>query len=197
MESKEQIYKELVREAKSANAKLQRLRGHYGEYYGWAGKRLIDKLSIDAVNTVSDKGYIRFNKNLSTVQMKATLKALKEFKHSKTSTVKGVAENIEKIKTGLGSTFDIDSETAQRIFDFFETDKYNLSDEVKYEIIVTAIEIGIKKRQGVDVYLKEIKNYIDYGNDEDLKATLKEVFEGVVNGTIDFGKMKDLKGVQY
>lgn len=197
MESKEQIYKELVREAKSANVKLQRLRGHYGEHYGWAGKRLIDKLSIDAVNTVSDKGYIRFNKNLSTVQMKATLKALKEFKSSKTSTVKGVAENIEKIKTGLGSSFDIDSETAQRIFDFFETDKYNLSDEVKYEIIVTAIEIGIKKRQSVDVYLKEIKNYIDYGNDADLKATLKEIFEGVVNGTIDFGNMKDLKGVYY
>jgi hypothetical protein len=197
MESKEQIYKELVREAKSANAKLRRLRGHYGEHYGWAGKRLIDKLSIDAVNTVSDKGYIRFNKNLSTVQMKATLKALKEFKSSKTSTVKGVAENIEKIKTGLGSSFDIDSETAQRIFDFFETDKYNLSDEVKYEIIVTAIEIGIKKRQSADVYLKEIKNYIDYGNDADLKATLKEIFEGVVNGTIDFGKMKDLKGVYY
>lgn len=197
MESKEQIYKELVRETKSANAKLQRLRGHYGEHYGWAGKRLIDKLSIDAVNTVSDKGYIRFNKNLSTVQMKATLKALKEFKSSKTSTVKGVAENIEKIKTGLGSSFDIDSETAQRIFDFFETDKYNLSDEVKYEIIVTAIEIGIKKRQSADVYLKEIKNYIDYGNDADLKATFKEIFEGVVNGTIDFGKMKDLKGVYY
>lgn len=197
MESKEQIYKELVREAKSANAKLQRLRGHYGEHYGWAGKRLLDKLSIDAVNTVSDKGYIRFNKNLSTVQMKATLKALKEFKSSKTSTVKGVAENIEKIKTGLGSSFDIDSETAQRIFDFFETDKYNLSDEVKYEIIVTAIEIGIKKRQSADVYLKEIKNYIDYGNDADLKATLKEIFEGVVNGTIDFGKMKDLKEVYY
>lgn len=197
MESKEQIYNELVREAKSANAKLQRLRGHYGEHYGWAGKRLIDKLSIDALNTVSDKGYIRFNKNMSTVQMKATLKALKEFKSSKTSTVKGVAENIEKIKTGIGSSFDIDSETAQRIFDFFETDKYNLSDEVKYEIIVLAIEIGIKKRQSVDVYLKEIKNYIDYGNDADLKATLKEIFEGVVNGTIDFGKMKDLKGVYY
>lgn len=197
MESKEQIHKELVREAKSANAKIQRLRGHYGEHYGWAGKRLIDKLSIDAVNTVSDKGYIRFNKNLSTVQMKATLKALKEFKSSKTSTVKGVAENIEKIKTGLGSSFDIDSETAQRIFDFFETDKYNLSDDVKYEIIVTAIEIGIKKRQSADVYLKEIKNYIDYGNDADLKATLKEIFDGVVNGTIDFGKMKDLNGVYY
>lgn len=197
MESKEQIYKELVREAKSANAKLQRLRGHYGEHYGWAGKRLIDKLSIDAINTVSDKGYIRFNKNLSTVQMKATLKALKEFKTSKTSTVKGVAENIEKIKTGIGSSFDVEPETAQRIYDFFETDKYNLSDEVKYMIVLMAIEIGIKKKQGVEEYLRQIKDYIDYGNDADLKSTLIEVFNGVVNGTVDLKRMKDLKGVQY
>ena len=197
MESKEQIYKELVREAKSANAKLQRLRAHYGEHYGWAGKRLIDKLSIDALNTVSDKGYIRFNKNLSTVQMKATLKALKEFKTSKTSTVKGVAENIEKIKTGIGSSFDVEPEIAQRIYDFFETDKYNLSDEVKYMIVLMAIEIGIKKKQGVEEYLRQIKDYIDYGNDADLKATLIEVFNGVVNGTVDLKRMKDLKGVQY
>ena len=113
MESKEQIYKELVKEAKSANAKLQQLRGNFGEQYGWAGKRLIDKLSIDAVNTVSDKGYIRFNKNLSTVQMKATLKAIKEFKSSKTSTVKGVKENIENVKSGIGSSLDVDNKTAQ------------------------------------------------------------------------------------
>lgn len=197
MESKEQIYKELVREAKSANAKLQRLRAHYGEHYGWAGKRLIDKLSIDALNTVSDKGYIRFNKNLSTVQMKGTLKALKEFKTSKTSTVKGVAENIEKIKTGIGSSFDVEPEIAQRIYDFFETDKYNLSDEVKYMIVLMAIEIGIKKKQGVEEYIRQIKDYIDYGNDADLKATLIEVFNGVVNGTVDLKRMKDLKGVQY
>lgn len=197
MESKEQIYKELVREAKSANAKLQRLRGHYGEHYGWAGKRLIDKLSIDAIQGVTETGYVKFNKNLSIVQMKATIKALKEFKASKTSTVKGVAENIEKIKIGIGSSFDVEPETAQRIFDFFETDKYNMSDEVKYMIVLMAIEIGVKKKQGVDEYLRQVKDYIDYGSDADLKATLIEVFEGVVNGTVDLKRMKELKGVQY
>lgn len=195
MESKEKIYKELVREAKSANAKLQRLRGHYGDQYGWAGKRLIEKLSIDVINTVSDKGYIRFNKNLSTVQMKATIKALKEFKSSKTSTVEGVKENIEKIKSGIGSSLDVDNKKAQAIYDFFATDKYKLNDEVKYEALKIAIEL-FKKNGTVEDYLDLVKNYIDFGNDDDLKEELISVYELIKTGKIDISKIK-FENIRY
>lgn len=195
MESKEKIYKELVREAKSANAKLQRLRGHYGNQYGWAGKRLIEKLSIDVINTVSDKGYIRFNKNLSTIQMKATIKALKEFKSSKTSTVEGVKENIEKIKSGIGSSLDVDNKKAQAIYDFFATDKYKLNDEVKYEALKIAIEV-CKKNGTVEDYLDLVKNYIDFGNDDDLKEELISVYELIKTGKIDISKIK-FENIRY
>lgn len=195
MESKEKIYKELVREAKSANAKLQRLRGHYGDQYGWAGKRLIEKLSIDVINTVSDKGYIRFNKNLSTIQMKATIKALKEFKSSKTSTVEGVKENIEKIKSGIGSSLDVDNKKAQAIYDFFATDKYKLNDEVKYEALKIAIEV-CKKNGTVEDYLDLVKNYIDFGNDDDLKEELISVYELIKTGKIDISKIK-FENIRY
>lgn len=196
MESKEQIYKELVREAKSANVKLQRLRGHYGDQYGWAGKRLIDKLSIDAVNTVSDKGYIRFNKNLSAVQMKATIKALKEFKSSKTSTVEGVKENIENIKIGIGSSLDVDNKTAQAIYDFFATDKYKLNDEVKYEALKIALE-AYKKNATVEDYLDLVKNYIDFGNDDDLREELISVYDIIKRGEFDINKIKSFDSVRY
>lgn len=196
MESKEQIYKELVREAKSANVKLQRLRGHYGDQYGWAGKRLIDKLSIDALNTVSDKGYIRFNKNLSTFQMKVTLKALKEFKSSKTSTVEGVKENIENIKSSIGSSLDLDNKTAQAIYDFFATDKYKLNDEVKYEALKIAIEV-YKKNGTVEDYLDLVKNYIDFGNDDDLREELISVYDIIKTGEFDINKIKSFDSVRY
>lgn len=195
MESKEKIYKELVREAKSANVKLQRLRGHYGDQYGWAGKRLIEKLSIDVINTVSDKGYIKFNKNLSTVQMKATIKALKEFKSSKTSTVEGVKENIEKIKSGIGSSLDVDNKKAQAIYDFFATDKYKMNDEVKYEALKIAIEV-CKKNGTVEDYLDLVKNYIDFGNDEDLKEELISVYDIIKTGKIDISKIK-FENIRY
>lgn len=196
MESKEQIYKELVREAKSANVKLQRLRGHYGDQYGWAGKRLIDKLSIDPLNTVSDKGYIRFNKNLSAVQMKATIKALKEFKSSKTSTVEGVKENIENIKRGIGSSLDVDNKTAQAIYDFFATDKYKLNDEVKYEALKIALEVS-KKNGTVEDYLDLVKNYIDFGNDDDLREELISVYDIIKTGEFDINKIKSFDNVRY
>lgn len=196
MESKEQIYKELVREAKSANAKLQRLRSHYGEQYGWAGKRLIDKLSIDAVNTVSDKGYIRFNKNLSIVQMKATLKALKEFKASKTSTVKGVKENIENVKSGIGSSLEVDNKTAQAIYDFFATDNYKLNDEVKYEALRIALEVD-DKNGNVEDYIDIVENYIDFGNDEDLREELISVYDIIKTGKFDINKIKSFDSVRY
>lgn len=196
MESKEQIYKELVREAKSANAKLQRLHGHYGDQYGWAGKRLIDKLSIDALNTVSDKGYIRFNKNLSTIQMKATIKALKEFKSSKTSTVEGVKENIENIKRAIGSSLDVDNKTAQAIYDFFATDKYKLNDEVKYEALKIALEVS-KKNGTVEDYLDLVKNYIDFGNDDDLREELISVYNIIKTGEFDINKIKSFDSVRY
>lgn len=196
MESKEQIYKELVREAKSANAKLQRLRGHYGDQYGWAGKRLIDKLSIDALNTVSDKGYVRFNKNLSTFQMKVTLKALKEFKSSKTSTVEGVKENIENIKSSIGSSLDLDNKTAQAIYDFFATDKYKLNDEVKYEVLKIALEV-YKKNGTVEDYLDLVKNYIEFGNDDDLRNELISVYDIIKTGEFDINKIKSFDSVRY
>lgn len=197
MESKEQIYKELVREAKSANAKLQRLRGHYGDQYGWAGKRLIDKLSIDALNTVSDKGYIRFNKNLSTFQMKLTIKALKEFKSSKTSTVEGVKDNIENIKSSIGSSFDVENKTAQAIYDFFATDKYKLNDEVKYEALKIAVEV-CKKNGTVEDYLDLLKDYIDFGNDDDLREELISVYNIIKTGEFDINKIKSsFSNVRY
>lgn len=95
-EKKEDLYKQLQKNVRSANAKLQRLRGHFGTEFGWAGQRLIDKLNIPAINGITEKGYIRYNKNLSTTQMRAIIKATNEFAKSKTSTVKGVRENIAK-----------------------------------------------------------------------------------------------------
>mgnify|MGYP006896542207 CR=1 FL=1 len=196
MDSKEQIYRELVKEARSTNALLQGLRGHFGKEYGWAGKRLVDKLSTESINTISDKGYVKFNKNLSTVQMKATLKAIKEFKGSKTSRVKGVKENIENIKKGIGTSLEVDNKTAQAIYDFFATDKYKLNNEVKYEALKIAIEVD-RINMTEDDYLNIVSTYIEYGNDADIKEELKSIYTLVQSGTLDLNRIKNLNNVGY
>lgn len=172
----EKLYKELSTQVRRTNAKLQRLRGHFGDDPGWAATRLLNKLSIDVLNAVTEKGYVKYNKNLSNRQMKAILKATDSFLKSKTSTVKGVQENMAKIKSGLKEGFEITSKEAGLLYEFFSTDDYRLSNEVKYESAKMAVEVH-EKGGDFDNYIQLAEDYIEIGNDEDIRLLLWHVFK--------------------
>lgn len=173
----EKLYKELSTQVRRTNAMLQRLRGHFGDDPGWAATRLLNKLSIDVLNAVTEKGYVKYNKNLSNRQMKAILKATDSFLKSKTSTVKGVQENMAKIKSGLKEGFEITSKEAGLLYEFFSTDDHRLSNEVKYELAKMAVEVHEKKGGDYDDYIQLAEDYIEIGNDEDIKLLLWHVFK--------------------
>ena len=172
----EKLYKELSTQVRRTNAMLQRLRGHFGDDPGWAATRLLNKLSIDVLNAVTEKGYVKYNKNLSNRQMKAILKATDSFLKSKTSTVKGVQENMAKIKSGLKEGFDITSKEAGLLYEFFSTDEYRLSNEVKYELSKMAVEVHEKGGE-YDDFIQLAEDYIEIGNDEDIKLLLWYTFK--------------------
>ena len=195
-EKKEDLYKQLQKNVRSANAKLQRLRGHFGSEFGWAGQRLIDKLDIPAINGITEKGYIRFNKNLSTTQMRAIIKATTEFANSKTSTVKGVRENIAKIQNGIGKEFNVDSKTAQSILDFFTSDEYKNNKEVKYEQLLIAIEVS-QKGGSFEDFAEKVKNYHEYGNDVTMIKELQPVYDLVqAKGANALSKL-NMENIEY
>lgn len=171
----EKLYKELSTQVRRTNAMLQRLRGHFGDEPGWAATRLLNKLSIDVLNAVTEKGYVKYNKNLSNRQMKAILKATDSFLKSKTSTVKGVQENMAKIKSGLKEGFDITSKEAGLLYEFFSVDDYKLSNEVKYELSKMAVEVHEKDGEYAD-FIQLAEDYIEIGNDEDIKLLLWHAF---------------------
>lgn len=184
--NKEELYKQLKKSVRSTNAKLGRLYAQIDrEHPGWAASRLLNKLDNDVIAGVSEKGFIKYNKDLSIGQMRAILKASEQFRVSKTSTVKGVQENTEAIKAGLSKSLELTPDSASKIYEFFETDKYQLSDEVKYELIVIATEYKRQQRT-LSEYIDIAKKYIDFGNDEDIKEVLTFVFNNV--NKIDFGK---------
>lgn len=177
--NKEDLYKKLKKSVRSTNALLGRLYAQIDrDHPGWAASRLLNKLDNDIIAGVSKKGYIRYNKDLSIGQMRAILKASEQFRKSKTSTVKGTKENIEAIKRALGNTLDITSDSATKIYEFFGTEKYNISDEVKYDIVIIANEFK-NTDKSVDDYIKTVKKYIDFGNDVDVKKLLKTVYNYV------------------
>ena len=195
-EKKEDLYKQLQKNVRSANAKLQRLRGHFGAEFGWAGQRLIDKLNILAINGITEKGYIRYNKNLSITQMRAIIKATSEFHKSKTSTVRGVRENIAKIQSGIGKEFNVDSKTAQSILDFFSSDEYKNNKEVKYEQLLIAVEVSQKGGTFED-FAEKVKNYHDYGNDLSMIKALQPIYELVQTKGANALSKLNMENIEY
>ena len=195
-DKKEELYKQLQKNVRSANAKLQRLRGHFGSEFGWAGQRLIDKLVIPAINAITDKGYIKYNKNLSVTQMRAIIKATSEFAKSKTSTVKGVRENIAKIQSGIGKEFNIDSKKAQAILDFFKSDDYKNNKEVKYEQLLIAIEVS-QRGGSFEDFATKVKNYHDYGNDVSMIKALQPIYDLVQSKGANALSKLNMENIEY
>lgn len=98
-----QIQAQLTKEVKRANALLQRLQGHYGTKETYASKKLYKTLSQKQLigTVITEKGYIKFNKNLSESQARYILKAAQKFNTSKTSTVKGIELQKEATKRSI------------------------------------------------------------------------------------------------
>lgn len=176
MTDKEALHKQVVKNVKKVNAMLQQLRGQIDKKNpGWAATRMLNYLSVDIINAVTDKGYIKFNKNLSVGQMNAILKATNNFLKAKTSTVQGVIAAKNKIIAEYQITQDISYAQAESLYAFFESEDYKISDEVKYEVQKIAIEMD-KKNADEMFYLERVKQYIDYGNDENMKKQLIDIF---------------------
>lgn len=176
MTDKKKLHKQVVKNVKKVNAMLQMLRGQIDKKHsGWAATRMLNYLSADIINAVTKKGYIKFNKNLSVGQMNAILKATNSFLNSKTSTVQGVREARQKIIDEYRLSQDLSYKQAESLYSFFESDDYKLSDEVKYE--VQKIAITVAKQGGDDeYYIERVKDYINFGNDEDMKKQLVDIF---------------------
>lgn len=176
MTDKQKLHKQVVKNVKRANAMLQQLRGQIDpKHPGWASTRMLNYLSTDIINAVTDKGYIKFNKNLSVGQMNAIIKATTNFFNAKTSTPQGVIRAKNKIIAKYQITQDISNAQAESLYAFFESDDYKISDEVKYEAQKIAIEMD-KKNADEMFYLERVKQYIDYGNDENMKKQLIDIF---------------------
>lgn len=177
MTEKEKLHKQVVKNVKKVNAMLQMLRGQIDKKHpGWAATRLLNYLSSNIINAVTTKGYIKYNKNLSVGQMNAIIKATNNFLKSKTSTVQGVKEARLKIIESYRLGQDLTYKEAEVLYSFFESDDYKLTDEVKYEVQKIAITVS-KQNVSDDYYLEIVKQYIDYGNDEDMKKELIEIFQ--------------------
>lgn len=123
------IQSQLTKEVKRTNALLQRLQGHYGTKETYASKKLYKMLSqtqLIGTDVITEKGYVKFNRNLTESQARYILKATKKFNTSKTSTVKGIELQKEATKRSIKAMLTTDAVFGQ---DTAEEIANNFSDE--------------------------------------------------------------------
>ena len=126
----QELFNELKKLSKRANQRIVRLERSFGKDT-WATKYLKDKLSTEPLRAWTRSGRVKVNKSMTVSQMKATIKATKEFLNSSTSTRRGIKKaKIKAIKT-LKTRFstdvsDITYEEAEALTNFFEDKEVNV-----------------------------------------------------------------------
>ena len=177
---RDKLYKQLRLEVKRANQRLVRLERKYG-VNTWASKKLQNRLNTDLVDSWTESGRIKLNKSMSITQLKAVAKATKMFLNSKTSTVGGVKQTIKNTKLGLKKIIEngenIPDDEIETIYDLMSDDYLReLSDYIPPSDLAVLLQESREKSDNEEDFTKRISNYIELGNDNDLKSKLTMIY---------------------
>lgn len=125
----QELFNELKKLSKRANQRIVRLEREFGTDT-WATKYLKEKLATEPLQAWTISGRVKANKSMTVTQMKATIKATKEFLKSSISTKRGVKKAKQKAIKTLKTRFstdgsDISYEEAEVLTNFFEDKEVN------------------------------------------------------------------------
>ena len=122
--TKNELFNELRKLAKRANQRIVRLERFAGRQNAWAVANLRNRLDTEKLNAWTAKGRIKYNKSMNITELRATIKATKNFLNSATSTKRGIKKVIQKQIKGLGLSLDIEEEDAEFFYRLFEDTDY-------------------------------------------------------------------------
>lgn len=184
-EEQQKLYNELKKLSKRANQRIVRLEREFGKDT-WATKKLRDRLATEPLQAWTRTGRVKVNKSMTITQMKATIKATQQFLNSKTSRVVGVKQVrktvIKSIAESLGTEEEnLSNKEAEALYDMLSDDY--VTDILRYipasefwALIEDAKENGDTEQQFID----RIKDYIEFGNDVDMRNKLIVIYEKYV-----------------
>ena len=181
-----ELFAELKKLAKRANQRIVRLERTYGKER-WAVKNLRDRLDTQKLDAWTAKGRIKYNTSMTIPQLRATIKATKQFLNSATSTRTGIKEvkkkQLKAIKQSMSMQdedfTDEDAETFYRLFedtDFtFFVPRYFTASEF-WSLIQEAKDTNATENE----FVKMIELYIEIGNDLDMLARVQAIYNKYV-----------------
>ena len=192
-ERSEQIYEKIrvKRMIKQVNKALKSLREEDLYKESVAVENLFNLLESNTVNlkqTKSGNVSIVGIKKKSLTQLTAITKAINEFKKNPTSTVKGMKELYKERKEELRGWLEdkefVDSlgyDDLRKIYSVFQSNEYErTSKSFDSKSFFTVYTQAIDEKWNKQRFMREVKHYIDYGNDENLKKDIKTIYDDYI-----------------
>lgn len=185
-QTKEQIYRQVQKNVKRANARLDSLSRHTN-IGTWATKNLKNRLIAQTMKAWDiNKGRVKISSRMTVTQLKNLDKSIQLFLKSKTSTFSGIKSISESIKQSLIEEFsDIDSEITQEDI----TDIYDVMSEKEFSDIAKRIDrsnsslilalmietkiVGLGPQSFIDM----LDSVIDVTNDLDLQDKALRLYD--------------------
>ena len=183
----QELFNELKKLSKRANQRIVRLEREFGKDT-WATKYLKEKLATEPLQAWTISGRVKANKSMTVTQMKATIKATKEFLNSSISTKRGVKKAKQKAIKTLKTRFstdvsDISYEEAEALTSFFDDKEVNsVTDFIPGSDVITIIELAREQSYDYKTFAEQISNYlrVKKGYNESIirKIYMKYVYTG-------------------
>lgn len=170
------LFNEMKKLAKRANQRILRLERETGIAEPFSVKQLADKLSIDTLNVWTKSNRIGVRKDISSRQMKAVIKATKDFLDKKSiSTVKQAKIYQAKISLRAGRKVSFIESNAE--FQAKENYSWIYQYLVESDFWSVARE-AIKERWGIETWIDNLSVFItDRALDEDLRYDLINLYQ--------------------
>lgn len=184
--TKNELFNELKQLAKQANQRILRLERYTGRQNSWAVANLRNRLDTEKLNAWTPKGRIKYNKSMNITELRAVIKATKNFLNSATSTKRGIEEVRQKQIKGLGLSLDIEEEDAEFFYRLFEDTDYSffVPKYITASAMNDLIQESIEYRYNVDRYLEALEIYITIGNDTEMRARAIALYEKEIEPSI-------------
>lgn len=185
-EKQAELFRELTKLSKRANQRLVRLERAFGKDT-WASRKLKNRLDTEPTQAWTNTGRVRVNKSMTITQLRAAIKATKQFLNSQTSTVSGIKKvrekQIKNISKALGTEeADLTYEEAETLYTMFEDTDFTFFVPKYLTASEFWAEIESAKEQNSDLndFTNSIRKYIEFGNDLDMLVRIRAIYEKYV-----------------
>lgn len=196
----QELFNELKKLSKRANQRIVRLEREFGKDT-WATKYLKEKLATEPLQAWTISGRVKANKTMTVTQMKATIKATREFLNSSISTKRGVKKAKQKAIKTLKTRFSTDVsaityEEAEALTIFFDDKEVNdITNFIPGSDVLSVIEEAREKQNNYSTFSSQMESIKRWKKGTSMVDLLRKIYiKYIFTGNEDEDELEILYG---